>query len=57
MNYLRDELEDKEKQLFLVVTPEVEQKQKWLKDIESYNNVTGTVDNLVNNDQYLENIK
>lgn len=61
---MRDELDNKEKQLFLVVTPEVEQKQSWLRDIESYN-AAGIVDNLEpeivncrveNNDQYVESI-
>lgn len=64
LNYLRDELDDKEKQLFLVVTQEVEQKQNWLKDAESYNNATRMLDNLdaeivnlkdVNIDQCVEN--
>lgn len=45
LNYLREELDDKEKQLFLVVEQDVEQQQSWLKDVESYNNVTRLVDN------------
>lgn len=46
LNYLRDELDDKEKQLFLVVTQEVEHKQSWLKDVETYNSATRMIDNI-----------
>lgn len=56
---MRDELDNKEKQLFLVVTQEVEQKQSWLKDIESYNNTTDAeiVNVKLNNDKCVENIE
>lgn len=42
---MREELDDKEKQLFLVVTQEVEQTQSWLKDVQNYNNANRMVEN------------
>lgn len=43
INYLKDELDCKDKELFLVVTSEVEKDQSWLKDPIKYaTNVGGS---------------
>lgn len=38
INYLKEELDSKDKELFLVVTKEVEREQSWLLDQASYTN-------------------
>lgn len=37
MSYLREQLDSKEKELLIVVTKEVEQRQLWLKDVDNIN--------------------
>lgn len=42
LSYLRDELDCKDKELFLVVTSETEKNQSWLLDQASYSNSLNT---------------
>ncbi|CAH2005681.1 unnamed protein product [Acanthoscelides obtectus] len=46
LNYLREELEDKEKQLFLVVTEEVGKNHSWLLDQNVYSNPVNNINNI-----------
>ncbi|KAG5882051.1 hypothetical protein JTB14_007713 [Gonioctena quinquepunctata] len=45
LNYLRDELDCKDKQLFLVVTEEAAKNQSWLHDKSNYMNTTSIIEN------------
>ncbi|CAH1154152.1 unnamed protein product [Phaedon cochleariae] len=57
INYLRNELDEKEKQLFLVVIQEVEEDQSWLLDKDSYCNNSSIMDSLEAEIVEVKNIK